>query len=56
MEHKILEIKWDKYPGKQLKRTRIQLEEAEEIENIGELKIVGKKLKNLSYEEDTIQY
>jgi hypothetical protein len=56
LEQRILEIKWEKYPGKQLKRTRIQLEEAEEIENIGELKIVGKKLKNLIYEEDIVQY
>ena len=56
LDQKILEIKWDKYPGKQLKRTRIQLESAEEIEKIGELKIVGKKLRKLIYEEDILQY
>ena len=56
LDQKILEIKWDKYPGKQLKRTRIQLESAEEIEKIGELKVVGKKLKKLIYEEDILQY
>ena len=56
LDQKILEINWNKYPGKQLKRMRVQLESAKEIEEIGELKIVGKKLKRLIYEADTLQY
>ena len=56
LKQKILEIKWENYPGKQLKRTRIELEEAEEIKSIGEFRIEGKKIKGLVFEENLIQY
>ena len=56
LKQKILEIKWENYPGKQLKRIRIELEEAEEIKSIGEFRIEGKKIKGLVFEENLIQY
>ena len=56
LKQKILEIKWENYPGKQLKRTRIELEEAEEIKSIREFRIEGKKIKGLVFEENLIQY
>jgi hypothetical protein len=51
----VQQINWDNYPGKRLKRTRIELGEADELENIGEVSIKGKKIKGLFFQEDLIK-
>jgi hypothetical protein len=48
-------IKWEDYPLKSLKRTFIEVESAEELKQIGNLKIDARKLKNLKYREEIVQ-
>ena len=52
----VKDIKWTEYPSRQLKRTRLRIEEADEIENVGEVTVRGKKIKNLTFAEDTLLY
>jgi hypothetical protein len=51
----IKNIKWEDYPLKSLKRTFVEVESAEELKQIGNLKIDARKLKNLKYREEVIQ-
>lgn len=56
VQQQIENIKWSEFPGKKIKRTRINIDEAEEIENVGEPILKGKRIKRLMYSQETIQY
>ena len=55
VQQKLEEINWDDYPGKYLKRTRIEIESARDIRNVGEVQIDGKGIKRLKFEECIIR-
>src|SRR6266496_721089 len=55
VQQKLQELKWEDYPGKYLKRTRLEVEAAEELQNIGEIQISAKRIKGLKFEENVMR-
>ncbi len=55
VQQKLQELKWEDYPGKYLKRTRLEVEVAEELQNIGEIQISAKRIKGLKFEENVMR-
>src|SRR6266496_4359521 len=55
VQQKLQELKWEDYPGKYLKKTRLEVESAEELRNIGEIQISAKRIKGLKFEENVMR-
>src|SRR6266536_5250364 len=55
VQQKLQELKWKDYPGKYLKRTRLEVKVAEELQNIREIQISAKRIKGLKFEENVMR-